>query len=278
VPIFASVTPARSFAASVLAAVLPSLAVACSDSTSTAASTPVAPSSLSSSAISVGAGADVKVCHAQGNGGFRLITTSENALRAHLAHGDGFPGQAVPGDAAKAFDETCGLVPVAAVVVFSNLGPGDTYAARGGWTVYGSAAPLDTDRASPFVPLADYVLDSIQIALTWSGGTNAAQVWLMSDAGDVPGTILETFEVTNLPAFGTTDSTLATASSIARPVLSAGVQYWLAVSATSDGSFAFNTNVIGQIGLASRDNSGPWGNNGPFAAGAFRIYGRSVPQ
>jgi hypothetical protein len=38
-----------------------------------------------------------------------LINVSVDAEPAHLAHGDGFPGGAVPGQPGKSFTSTCGI-------------------------------------------------------------------------------------------------------------------------------------------------------------------------
>jgi hypothetical protein len=54
--------------------------------------------------------AKVDVCHREGNGSFHLINVSENALSAHLAHGDALPGDPVPGMEGKKFDEACNIV------------------------------------------------------------------------------------------------------------------------------------------------------------------------
>jgi len=45
----------------------------------------------------------VDVCHLDDEGGYHLINVSGNALSAHIAHGDGQPGDGT-------FDEACGLV------------------------------------------------------------------------------------------------------------------------------------------------------------------------
>jgi hypothetical protein len=66
----------------------------------------------------------VDVCHREGNGSYHLINISENALPAHLNHGDGRPGGPVPGMEGKKFDEKCNIVEVVPPVVeqgYSNL-------------------------------------------------------------------------------------------------------------------------------------------------------------
>ncbi|MFQ5528638.1 MAG: hypothetical protein ACE5GX_20580, partial [Thermoanaerobaculia bacterium] len=53
--------------------------------------------------------AKVQVCHLPpGNpANIQQICISENAVPAHLGHGDGLPGDPVPGDPSKVFDESC---------------------------------------------------------------------------------------------------------------------------------------------------------------------------
>jgi hypothetical protein len=66
----------------------------------------------------------VDVCHREGNGSYHLINISENALPAHLAHGDGLPDNPVPGMDGKKFDENCNILDKSNPVVepgYSNL-------------------------------------------------------------------------------------------------------------------------------------------------------------
>ena len=58
-------------------------------------------------ALSLSAGAKVKVCHREGNGKAHVIDISENALKAHLDHGDSLEGA----EGKKAGD-SCDLAPV----------------------------------------------------------------------------------------------------------------------------------------------------------------------
>jgi len=165
------------------------------------------------------------------------------------------------------------VVPVRADTTFSNLGAGDSYDCCTGWAVYGSAAPIELDRGSPFVPLNTYTLDSIEAALTWSSGPNAGDIWLMSDSGGEPGVILESFHIDNLPTFTASNTALAIGNSTLHPLLSAGVQYWLIASADGDSFLSLNWNITGDTGLASRDDNGPWGVGPDATAGAFRVNG-----
>lgn len=49
----------------------------------------------------------VQVCHKAANGTFHLITISVNAQPAHVAHGDGAPGQSVPDMPGFIFGDNC---------------------------------------------------------------------------------------------------------------------------------------------------------------------------
>lgn len=49
----------------------------------------------------------VQVCHKTGNGSFHLISISINAESAHVAHGDGQPGDPVPNMAGFIFGDNC---------------------------------------------------------------------------------------------------------------------------------------------------------------------------
>lgn len=52
----------------------------------------------------------VAVCHRSGTGEFRLIQVHVAALPAHLAHGDAQPGDDVPGNPDRRFDDQCNQV------------------------------------------------------------------------------------------------------------------------------------------------------------------------
>ncbi|MHB1862865.1 MAG: hypothetical protein ACYCVL_07815 [Gemmatimonadaceae bacterium] len=65
-------------------------------------------------AFSLAAGkTKVQVCHRTDNGTFILITVGAPAVPAHLDHGDGFPGELVPGrtDGSR-FATDCSIITV----------------------------------------------------------------------------------------------------------------------------------------------------------------------
>ena len=51
----------------------------------------------------------VQLCHRTGNGSFHMIEVSVNAEPAHRGHGDGKPGEAVPGSPGQVFTASCGV-------------------------------------------------------------------------------------------------------------------------------------------------------------------------
>lgn len=54
-------------------------------------------------------GHKVTLCHRTGAGFFVKIDVDQDAEPAHLAHGDGYPGKAVPGQTGKTFTASCGI-------------------------------------------------------------------------------------------------------------------------------------------------------------------------
>ena len=133
------------------------------------------------------------------------------------------------------------VAPAQADTIFSNLGDGDTYVPSKGLSILGAEiSGGDQDAGSPFRPLSDSVFDSIEVGLTWFQGTNAGDIWLMSDVNGAPGDILEAFHVTDLPQFATTDRVLAKGISTLHPLLLGGNQYWVIASASGDALLAFN--------------------------------------
>jgi hypothetical protein len=77
-------------------------------------------------------------------------------------------------------------------------------------------------------------LTSIDIALDYvlgfpGNGPNQADVFLMSDSGGLPGSTIESWDLTNLPAT-CGPCPLTTITSPSNPVLVAGNQYWVVAS------------------------------------------------
>jgi hypothetical protein len=163
----------------------------------------------------------------------------------------------------------------ASEIVFSNLGPGDSYSCCIG---SGIESIPDTYTASPFVSPGTFTLDSIEIALTYIGGTNAGTFALWSDVGGRPGQVIESFQASGVPAFGTTSTALAVGVSPLHPVLSTGLQYWVSASVSGDSFLVWNLNNTGDLGRVFHFgiNGGGFGFNPEWEAGAFRINGTAA--
>ena len=166
-------------------------------------------------------------------------------------------------------------------IVFSNLGPGGTYDGSSGWIV--GEIGHDFDQATSFVVNTTAKLDFLELGVGFEGGTNALTVWLMTDDGGLPRTIIESFQLFNVPTFGSSSTLLTTATSALHPWLLTATVYWVAVSATQPQSlFAWNWNVTGDLGIAGRIDEGPWVANGTPGglaplAGALRVTAVSEP-
>ena len=95
---------------SLLTAGLAAFLASCSDSSTR---DPLAPD-VSRSARDVVSASPVKagLCHRDGSGSYRLIEISDNAVAAHLGHGDALPGAAVPGAPTMMFSSTCEIVSI----------------------------------------------------------------------------------------------------------------------------------------------------------------------
>jgi hypothetical protein len=163
-------------------------------------------------------------------------------------------------------------------IVFSNLGPGGTYDAGVGYNVSGptSQAEEATAIGQPFVPLADYTFDALDIALNWVLDTNAGTVSLASDASGQPGAILESFRFTDRPHMSSTATNLAVGMSTVHPLLRAGTPYWIVASADGDAYMSWNLNNTGRFGTAIQINGGPWIPRPELASAAFRVRGSAA--
>lgn len=163
-------------------------------------------------------------------------------------------------------------------IIFSNLGPGDTYDDRAAWTVGGPFSAADDAVAigQSFAPAADVTFDAVEVALTWITGTNAATISLMSDLGGHPGTVLESFQFADLPQIGTTNTELALGDSSHHPVLHGGSQYWIVATADGDAFMGWAWNNTAQFGRSIRINDQPWRADPSFASAAFRVRGSQL--
>jgi len=169
-----------------------------------------------------------------------------------------------------------GSVTAAPTVLFDTFGPGDTYNTVTGHLI-GLSPDGYYDQGGQFTigAAAPRYLDRIKLAVFLAGGTNALDVWLMSDAAGEPGAIIEAFSFTD--AMG--PSGILAADSVLRPVLYPGTPYWLVASAPAADTWAgWNLSSPAVVGLTvQREGLGPWEIWTTPPLGAFRVTGSPIP-
>lgn len=167
-------------------------------------------------------------------------------------------------------------------VVFSNFGPGMTFDINHGYTIAGSATNTAQVVANSFTVAGNVNFTTAQLALGLVSGPNMLQVLLVTDAGGVPGSIIETMNV-NIGPFGL--DSVVTATSILNPLLTSGTTYWLMAFTPSANTLAgWNFSLIDTSPpspyFASNQiasTTGPWVfGSGPRSA--FQINGTPVPE
>jgi len=125
-------------------------------------------------------------------------------------------------------------------VVYSNFGPGNSYNMGAVWQV-----DATNGYANQFTATANFTFTDAIIPMIQEQGTNLYQVSLASDSAGSPGAILETIDLNGVV---TSPQSLITVTSSLHPTLSAGLSYWLIVSAPDTGTIGgFYMNSIGDV-------------------------------
>jgi hypothetical protein len=154
-----------------------------------------------------------------------------------------------------------------------SLYPNATYFSIWGNTVAqgGSNFPFQTWVAVPFIPKANATVTRLEASAgRQGGGTAGFELGLYSDDNGVPGTVIKSAHITNLPAYGQCCA-VAEANDPAGIPVTAGTQYWVVVSTTAQDTdiyaWAFNsTNMLPQLAASwcegsstyCGSNSGKW--------------------
>jgi hypothetical protein len=179
-------------------------------------------------------------------------------------------------------------------IFFSNLvEPGDQYGPDGlGIGHTPSFLPGETGEvisATKFTSPVAFQLSSIEAPLgyvfgSFPNGPNQVDVFLMSDAAGLPGSIIESWHLLDLPST-TPIIPLTTIASSLNPVLAPGQQYWVAASGGPD------TFDIWSLTLFQGASSGPdasrvirngvdsgWVGVSDARTGALVVTGDPVPE
>lgn len=171
------------------------------------------------------------------------------------------------------------LVPsLPAGTIVSSFGPGQTFNSSFVDNVGGAS---QQSLAASFTPSAAYTLSTIDLAATWITGPNQLTVLLTSDAGGVPGSTIESFNLTNFSGFYVPG--VVTATSVLHPTLMAGTTYWVELTAndlvdTLDGWYpVLNSVTYGGFGeSAYRSGAGAWNVSGVGVFQAFDVTGTAA--
>jgi uncharacterized protein (TIGR03437 family) len=149
--------------------------------------------------------------------------------------------------------------------VYNNFGTNNSFSGNG-WCVTGPYATSCTSYATryiaaPFTPGSSQLLSGISLPLSNLGGTNGAVINLMNSASSgLPGAVLESWSVSNLPTYtpGATAITLTSVASKLNPALQAGQTYWVEVQPLAgDTADYWYTNNLGlAFGMANINQAG----------------------
>lgn len=136
--------------------------------------------------------------------------------------------------------------------VFSNFGPGQTYVGNSWWDVGATPAGGLEVNAFSFTPGETATVTGADLALTALDGTAATPltVYIESDSGGMPGTILDTLTQTGSFSAYTTTDVVNFACSGSCSTLDAGTTYWIVGQQTD------TTNRTGW--LYSLGDTGTW--------------------
>ena len=166
------------------------------------------------------------------------------------------------------------------IKIFSNLGSGsNVYDPVAGTGVLGRNVPGQPRPewlAFAFTPVADHVVQQIQVGATYVSGTNELFVSLNDDNAGLPGMALHTWHFVNLPTFGTC-CTLQTAKYKTGIPVTGGTQYWVVLrtaTGTSDTWDVWNNDFNGQQGKFSNNLGSGWVDGGIQQQGAFGVFGQ----
>ena len=164
-----------------------------------------------------------------------------------------------------------------AAVIYSNLGPSDTFVVTPGtYPVWNLLSGGFIHRAASFtVPGSQNVqFGSADLGLYLQNGPNLAKVELAANAsGNIPGSVIENIGFQLPPP--SANPVIVTATSQTNPILTAGATYWIIASMQFPQSMAtWGPNNQGALGgNATRTNfmNGQWFQQGPGGVPSLRI-------
>lgn len=160
-------------------------------------------------------------------------------------------------------------------VIYSNFGPGDSYAAGTGLIVTNDDQAYSS-LAIGFTPSADYTLTSIEFVATSLIPDDSADITIGifadNGTGQPGGAPIESFTVGGLGTFGDDAAPVLTVNSLLQPLLQADMTYWIGINAAPGDMVVWNQNITGALGYSSTDGSGNWSSS-PTDQGVVEIDG-----
>ena len=118
-----------------------------------------------------------------------------------------------------------GIVRVASAdpVIFSTLGPGDSYNPNFTFGIY-----HELQQGQQFRPTADGQLSTLELGLTLFRGADHVAAQLLTDNNGQPGALIESFTFSGIPLNrGHQESALLSAASVLNPFLTTEAFYWV---------------------------------------------------
>lgn len=174
------------------------------------------------------------------------------------------------------------VAPANADTLYSNFGPGQTYVGNSWWDVGGVPTKGTEVNAFPFIPGETATVTGADLALAAVDQTTATPltVYIESDSGGMPGTILDTLTQTgDFSAYPTT-AVVNFACSGSCSTLDAGTTYWIVGQQTDSANDAGWMYSFGDAGTwyynYAGSATGPWL---PYTANisAFDVTGTMSP-
>lgn len=166
--------------------------------------------------------------------------------------------------------------PKGKTVIFNSIGTGG-YNCCSGWTISGPSSQIGEQiwTADQIMPTVSGKVTKIVVGVGYVTGNNAVELAIYSDASGLPGKMLWSGDLSNLPGFGTTSTTTENAK-VKGVKIKANKPFWVSVQTDANSSNtwdAWNQSNTTDATLAQNTGSG-WTNYGSNAAGAVTLYGK----
>ncbi len=165
---------------------------------------------------------------------------------------------------------------LSAGIIFSNLGPGQTYDLANYNIVGNDFAGDNLAQGDTFTPSTTATFGDLQLALSCAATCpDPFTVALTNDSGsNSPGTAIESFMVagTSLGSVGV-DNPPIVLNSILLPTLSAGTQYWVTVATDLNNTIAWSDNITGDTSdqAVSTDGGSTWFSPSGATPSAYQV-------